>query len=116
MPPFRILDPSAPRGTNPGRRRLPCCSRRARAQQPGLRSPPHLPVDRAPDRKSTRLNSSHGYISYSLFFFNDPAPPEISPLPLHDALPISGFLVALVERELSSQGCEVLPICQSIAL
>src|SRR3990172_2073144 len=24
-----------------------------------------------------------------LFFFNDPAPTEISPLPLHDALPIS---------------------------
>src|SRR2546429_9134802 len=24
------------------------------------------------------------------FFFNDPAPTEISPLPLHDALPISG--------------------------
>src|SRR2546425_1611441 len=24
----------------------------------------------------------------SFFFFNDPAPPEISPLPLHDALPI----------------------------
>src|SRR5258708_31780854 len=24
-----------------------------------------------------------------LFFFNDTAPPEISPLPLHDALPIS---------------------------
>src|SRR4029450_14151208 len=24
-----------------------------------------------------------------LFFFNDPAPPEISPLPLPDALPIS---------------------------
>src|SRR3990172_6831086 len=24
---------------------------------------------RPPDRKSTRLNSSHGYISYSLFFF-----------------------------------------------
>src|SRR3990167_6867174 len=23
-------------------------------------------------------------------FFNDPAPPEISPLPLHDALPIFG--------------------------
>src|SRR2546430_15042246 len=23
------------------------------------------------------------------FFLNDPAPPEISPLPLHDALPIS---------------------------
>src|SRR3989338_2052120 len=41
------------------------------------------------DRKSTRLNSSHSSISYSLFFFlNDPPPPEISPLPLHDALPI----------------------------
>src|ERR1039457_1656224 len=25
---------------------------------------------------------------YFFFFFNDPAPTEISPLPLHDALPI----------------------------
>src|SRR3990172_8402366 len=41
------------------------------------------------DRKSTRLNSSHGYISYSLFFFNDTATPEIYTLSLHDALPIS---------------------------
>src|SRR3989338_11268690 len=41
------------------------------------------------DRKSTRLNSSHISISYSLFFFlNDTAPTEIYPLPLHDALPI----------------------------
>src|SRR3990172_126565 len=43
------------------------------------------------DRKSTRLNSSHGYISYTLFFFNDTAPTEISPLSLHDALPISSL-------------------------
>src|SRR2546422_295150 len=55
-----------------------------------------------PDRKSTRLNSSHGYISYavfclkkkkhqhlsSLFFFNDTATTEIYTLSLHDALPI----------------------------
>src|SRR3990167_8303263 len=41
------------------------------------------------DRKSTRLNSSHSQISYAFFFFNDPAPPEIYPLSLHDALPIS---------------------------
>src|SRR3990172_7104768 len=41
------------------------------------------------DRKSTRLNSSHGYISYALFFFNDPATTEIYTLSLHDALPIS---------------------------
>src|SRR3990172_199264 len=44
--------------------------------------------DEATDRKSTRLNSSHGYISYAVFFFNDTATPEIYPLPLPDALPI----------------------------
>src|SRR3990172_8432526 len=43
------------------------------------------------DRKSTRLNSSHGYISSTLFFFNDTATTEIYPLSLHDALPI--FLI-----------------------
>src|SRR3990172_334984 len=41
------------------------------------------------DRKSTRLNSSHGYISYAVFFFNDTAPTEIYTLSLHDALPFS---------------------------
>src|SRR3990172_2169094 len=40
------------------------------------------------DRKSTRLNSSHGYISYAVFFFNDTATTEIYTLSLHDALPI----------------------------
>src|SRR3990172_5399108 len=46
---------------------------------------------REQDRKSTRLNSSHGYISYAVFFFffNDTATTEIYPLSLHDALPIS---------------------------
>src|SRR5262249_56134336 len=29
-------------------------------------------------------------VSPSLFFYKDPAPPEIYPLSLHDALPISG--------------------------
>src|SRR4030088_1937453 len=42
-----------------------------------------------PDRKSTRLNSSHSTISYAVFFFNDAAPTEIYTLSLHDALPIS---------------------------
>src|ERR1044072_7787577 len=44
---------------------------------------------RALDRKSTRLNSSHTDI-YRMpsFFFNDTATTEISPLPLHAALPI----------------------------
>src|ERR1041385_5003015 len=40
------------------------------------------------DRKSTRLNSSHGYISDAVFFFNDTAPTEIYTLSLPDALPI----------------------------
>src|SRR3990172_5360227 len=53
------------------------------------------------DRKSTRLNSSHGSISYPLFFFNDPPPPEISPLSLHDALPI--FQRAREEFDLALQ-------------
>src|ERR1035441_3683020 len=55
-----------------------------------------------PDRKSTRLNSSHLGISYAVFclknkndqhfscpLFNDTAPTEIYTLSLHDALPIS---------------------------
>src|ERR1041385_2498058 len=41
-----------------------------------------------PDRKSTRLNSSHGYISYAVFCLNGTATTEIYPLSLHDALPI----------------------------
>src|SRR3990167_8999296 len=45
------------------------------------------------DRKSTRLNSSHSQISYSVFFFNDAATPEIYTLSLHDALPISARIV-----------------------
>src|SRR3990172_4590714 len=41
------------------------------------------------DQKSIRLNSSHGYTSYVVFFFNDTATTEICTLSLHDALPIS---------------------------
>src|SRR3989338_6852134 len=63
---------------------------RAAAKLKGVFGDPDVRV--APlrrDRKSTRLNSSHSSISYLIFFFfNDPATPEISPLSLHDALPI----------------------------
>src|SRR5687768_3346053 len=44
------------------------------------------------DRKSTRLNSSHGYISYAVFCLNDTPTSEIYTLSLHDALPISAIL------------------------
>src|SRR5687768_17167881 len=40
------------------------------------------------DRKSTRLNSSHGYISYAVFCLNDTPTTAIYTLSLHDALPI----------------------------
>src|SRR5687768_6239916 len=40
------------------------------------------------DRKSTRLNSSHGYISYAVFCLNDTPTTQIYTLSLHDALPI----------------------------
>src|SRR5256885_5970283 len=35
---------------------------------------------------------------FFFFFFNDPAPPEIYPLPLHDALPISLLATARTPR------------------
>src|SRR5689334_22629511 len=47
-------------------------------------------IPRGPDRKSTRLNSSHSSISYAVFCFNDTATTEIYTLSLHDALPIFG--------------------------
>src|SRR3990167_7095264 len=71
--------------------RSPSCGR---APSPPVQRPRgpggSLSMDGRQDRKSTRLNSSHSQISYSVFFFlNDPAPTEIYPLSLHDALPIS---------------------------
>src|SRR3990172_6750229 len=55
------------------------------------------------DRKRTPLKSTHIYISfYSFIFFNDPAPPEIHPLPLHDALPTSQAVVASIDRRRSA--------------
>src|SRR5690348_17843684 len=39
------------------------------------------------DRAPRDLTAPH-HAPYSFFFFNDPAPPEIYPLSLHDALPI----------------------------
>src|ERR1051326_6983036 len=44
-------------------------------------------IDRSEEHTSEL--QSHSFISYAVFFFNDPATPEIYPLPLHDALPIS---------------------------
>src|SRR3990172_130807 len=72
------------------------CSRKL-LRLPATQSPRGNVPNTPGDRKSTRLNSSHGYISYSIFFFNDPAPTEIYTLPLHDALPISPAFLLLAE-------------------
>src|SRR2546422_3176593 len=37
------------------------------------------------DRKSTRLNSSHGYISYAVFCLKKKKEPHLEPLTNHDA-------------------------------
>src|SRR2546429_4373625 len=57
---FRSASCSAIRSTPP---RPPA---RKRARHEGLRRP-HRVRHRRRDRKSTRLNSSHGYISYAVF-------------------------------------------------
>src|ERR1035441_8093786 len=62
----------------------PACSR---YWSPSWCSPPSERCS-ARDRKSTRLNSSHLGISYAVCCLDAPPPPEIYPLPLHDALPI----------------------------
>src|SRR5207244_846297 len=50
----------------------------------------HPKWDERPDRKSTRLNSSHQIISYAVFCLKPTSSTLLSPLSLHDALPISG--------------------------
>src|SRR5687768_18125275 len=47
------------------RPRVAACSRRTRRRRSSRSSPSCRP--RGGDRKSTRLNSSHGYISYAVF-------------------------------------------------
>src|SRR3989304_5623809 len=78
------------------------------------------------DRKSTRLNSRHGHIHYApFFFFNDPAPTEISPLsyttlfrsvrgvlwrrPLANVSSRSGDMLATVARSRSEEHTAELP-------
>src|SRR2546422_7687135 len=52
------------RSAHPGRRRLRRATLRRRDAAAALRAGSRRPGE---DRKSTRLNSSHGYISYAVF-------------------------------------------------
>src|ERR1044072_8255234 len=61
------------------------------ADAPGVRSTRRARESRTAERKSTRLKSHQTDINtMPSFFFNDAPPTELSPLSLHDALPISG--------------------------
>src|SRR2546422_6508112 len=65
QPPRRCGPSSAMPHTNNGVRRVSRRPSRAR----GSSSTRRFQQGRLGDRKSTRLNSSHGYISYAVFFF-----------------------------------------------
>src|SRR5206468_11881773 len=67
---FRSRSPRAPSSTTaPGPRTIfPTSSRTPRRSGPSASRPRHAPrCPREPDRKSTRLNSSHDQISYAVF-------------------------------------------------
>src|SRR5687768_1904885 len=57
------------------------------------------------DRKSTRLNSSHGYISYAVFCLNDTALTPNYTLSLHDALPILSRRMATCANRRTAMRC-----------
>src|SRR3989304_4645965 len=50
---------------------------------------PHRVAANPRSEEHTAELQSRRHLLFRLFFFNDPATPEIYPLPLHDALPIS---------------------------
>src|SRR3990172_448110 len=84
MPAFFLNHPPPPQSSPlPPHAPLPIC-RPGSASPRRSRSPPWRwrstsPASPGGDRKSTRLNSSHGYISYARFFFKSPAPPPVLP-------------------------------------
>src|SRR2546429_2931618 len=67
-PPRSTLFPYTTLFRSPNRHR-PVHRRSARGDRPGKRDRPRrvLSIGSKRDRKSTRLNSSHGYISYAVF-------------------------------------------------
>src|SRR5947209_8441685 len=74
---------------------MSACSARMSTTLPFPSSPHCVPttttagmIAQLPDRKSTRLNSSHANISYAVFCSNHTATTQIYTLSLHDALPI----------------------------
>src|ERR1044072_3109801 len=95
MPSFFLMIRRPPRSTlfpytTLFRSRRPPPPRR-RGEPAGRAPAPVTRGSRASPRSEEHTSElqSQRYIFYAVFFFNDPAPPEIYPLSLHDALPIS---------------------------
>src|SRR5207247_905395 len=61
------------------------------------------------DRKSTRLNSSHEWISYAVFCLKHPSTPELCTLSLHDALPIYVVHRLRLRRQFFERGVQGWP-------
>src|SRR3954449_1734105 len=61
----------------------------ASASEWGLESVRAASVPESSDQASYRAHSQLPNVVFCFFFFKDTAPPEISPLSLHDALPIN---------------------------
>src|SRR3990172_8323543 len=66
----------------------PCVLASARHRREAARRLVLEVLDRSEEHTSELQSRLH--LLFPLFFFNDPATTEIYPLPLHDALPISG--------------------------
>src|SRR2546422_1989347 len=92
-PPRSTLFPYTTLFRSPWDRRLqgPVPERQTAARATAPRTPPpSVPRRRPPprveqrvgDRKSTRLNSSHGYISYAVFCLKKKKKPEDNPYPV----------------------------------
>src|SRR2546429_1555325 len=56
------------------------------------------------------------HATHSFFFFNDPAPTDIYPLPLPDALPICQLLAVLSSAAVSEQRSELLAASKRLEL
>src|SRR2546429_3995973 len=66
--PYTTLFRSAARRCRSRRRNPPCAARERERRSPRIaRRRRRIAPPRLGDRKSTRLNSSHGYISYAVF-------------------------------------------------
>src|ERR1051326_7308624 len=74
------------------------------SRKPASRSKALSPAIENRSEEHTSELLSHSFISYSLFFFNDTATPQIYTLSLHDALPIYRVSARRVHANIAEAG------------